>query len=565
VLEYSSSNSQSIFVVTGAADASMNAFSASMSVGDTTIGGVVELGVAFKSGILTYSAANQITVSTTHESKGTFSATGIKQVFMGLPAAALDTDGTLAADSDAKIATQKAVKTYADTKIAASYIDTDGTLAADSDAKIATQKAVKTYVATYIAAQDVEVLKGAIDCSGDPNFPAADAGHVYRVSVAGRIGGASGDRVEQGDRLECFVDGTAAGTKAAVGANWLISQVNIDGAVVGPSSATNNGFARYDGTSGKLLKDGAASVNLASEVSGNLPVSHLNGGTGASATSFWRGDGVWGTLSGAGDMLAANALSEIASSDWKSAQQNIGIDLSRPIQSGILNPSFALWPRRPASGFTASLNTIVSGDGPAGWYGGAGPSGLFTWSTPQLPVGTIPGNPPTCLHIHFDASPTAGNPGDYPNNVNRNTYLEQLTLMPPHLGMGTTRTVVVWAEQTRAFYPTVDIMPIYFYSCGGMFWSANETFYADEYFQHSGYMFKIVTPGTVNASAPTIPANQAAAVNETLGTCLPSSASARSRATGTRYSKPRRHSAMSGFQRVRRTPGRGSPSRAAAR
>jgi hypothetical protein len=58
----------------------------------------------------------------------------------------LDTDGTLAANSDAKIASQKATKTYADTKIASSYLDTDEALTANSDTKIATQQAVKAYV-----------------------------------------------------------------------------------------------------------------------------------------------------------------------------------------------------------------------------------------------------------------------------------------------------------------------------------------------------------------------------------------------------------------------------------
>jgi hypothetical protein len=87
VLERSTtSGSQTVFALAGAVDVSYNAFSSAMSVGDTTIGTVVEPGVAFKSGVLTYSATNQVTVTTTYESKGSFGA-GTKEIFMGLPAA----------------------------------------------------------------------------------------------------------------------------------------------------------------------------------------------------------------------------------------------------------------------------------------------------------------------------------------------------------------------------------------------------------------------------------------------------------------------------------------------
>lgn len=102
-----------------------------------------------------------------------------------LPMSYLDTDGTLAANSDTSVASQKATKTYADTKVPntrtvngyalsadvtlakgdvglgsvdnvqqlpMSYLDIDGTLAANSDTRVASQKAVKTYVASQIGA-----------------------------------------------------------------------------------------------------------------------------------------------------------------------------------------------------------------------------------------------------------------------------------------------------------------------------------------------------------------------------------------------------------------------------
>lgn len=153
----------------------------------------------------------------------------------------------------------------------ADALDTDGTLSANSDLKIATQKATKTYVDALIAAQDAMVFKGVIDCSTNPNYPAADRGHTYRVSVAGKIGGASGPNVEAGDTLLCLTDATASGTHATVGANWGIIQANLDGAVIGPASATDNGFARFDGTTGKLIKNSPASIT-ASEISDGTTV-----------------------------------------------------------------------------------------------------------------------------------------------------------------------------------------------------------------------------------------------------------------------------------------------------
>lgn len=127
--------------------------------------------------------------------------------------------------------------------------------AATSTTQIATTAFTQVAIANYVAVQDVEVFKGSIDCSANPNYPAAEAGHVYRVSVAGKIGGASGVNVEVNDRLQCLVDSSASGNHATVGANWMISQVNIDGAVVGPASAVSGNMATFNGTSGKILQD----------------------------------------------------------------------------------------------------------------------------------------------------------------------------------------------------------------------------------------------------------------------------------------------------------------------
>ena len=94
--------------------------------------------------------------------------------------------------------------------------------------------ATKGYVDS-LAASGLQI-KGVIDASSNPDYPAAAIGDAYHVSVAGRVGGVAGDIVEQGDMLVA-VAVTSGGDEATVGDDWITMQSNI-----GASTETIAGY-----------------------------------------------------------------------------------------------------------------------------------------------------------------------------------------------------------------------------------------------------------------------------------------------------------------------------------
>lgn len=83
---------------------------------------------------------------------------------------------------------------------------------------------------------------------------------------------------------------------------WRIAgdTISYGGSVISPG-LTPRGAGSYnvsvlyvnDVAAGKFVT--ASSVDLATDVTGDLPVANLDGGAGASGSTFWRGDGTWAT------------------------------------------------------------------------------------------------------------------------------------------------------------------------------------------------------------------------------------------------------------------------------
>lgn len=106
--------------------------------------------------------------------------------------------------------------------------------------------ATKQYVDKILSANDAMIFKGILDDTHSlPNTH--ETGWTYRVNKAGTY---AGQVCEIGDLVICITDGLSANNT-----HWTVAQTNIDGAVIGPTSAVNNHVAVFNGANGKIIKD----------------------------------------------------------------------------------------------------------------------------------------------------------------------------------------------------------------------------------------------------------------------------------------------------------------------
>jgi hypothetical protein len=113
----------------------------------------------------------------------------------------------------------------------------------DANLGVPTKNAIRDKIETLSSAiTGVLNLKGNTDASANPNYPSAVKGDAYYITVAGKIGGASGKSVDVSDMVVAKAD-NAGGTEASVGTSWFVLEHNLVGALLSANNLSDVGSA----------------------------------------------------------------------------------------------------------------------------------------------------------------------------------------------------------------------------------------------------------------------------------------------------------------------------------
>ncbi len=210
---------------------------------------------------------------------------------------------------------------------------------------------------------------GITALTGDVTAGPGSGSQVATLATVNATVGTFGDATHV---AQVTVNGKGLVTAAANVAITASGDVTHTGTLTANQVVIGNGAADLKvlgtlGTTTTLLHGNAAgaptfaAVDLAADVTGNLGVSHLNSGTSATNTTFWRGDGTWATPAGTGTVTTTGSPASGNLSKFSGASSITNGDLSGDVTT--------------AGALVATLaNTAVT----PGSYGSGTQVGTFT-------------------------------------------------------------------------------------------------------------------------------------------------------------------------------------------